>query len=778
MSEPNQDQILNTCPECHQVIDVTEVRPYEKIVCPHCQETIRVRNAFNNFTILSEIGEGGMSRVFRAQDNTLGREVALKILHTHFDDNPELQGQFEREAKVTASINHPNVVKVYSVGADQGYFFIAMELLDSASLDHQIREQGQIDETTALRLIHEVTEGLAAAHQRSLIHRDIKPGNILVDAGGTAKLVDFGLALVHGEEEQAADLWATPFYVPPEKLVGQPEDFRSDIYSLGATLFHMLSGQPPFDANTNSVEELIALKAQTPDLKTAAPHIGSETVSLVHRMMAGRPDARQPSYDELSSEISRIRQKIDPNFELPATVSRGLPLWLKLGGALVAVGFLGGMAALHFAGREEEEKIEISTVSPGPGDSEVIISAEETRLRRQLTAAREAMAGAESREQARTLFAEIAASEKARSDAKALADFHLGLLDLLDGDESAAREHFAKSGDGAESLRGAEKALVTTAAKHLAGAEKVDRSLFEQDQAGELKLLHLACGLRSWLRDDFQEAEHHLTAYNEAAFPDGLSWMGSYKSHVAPYLADVKLLVNLPAVSNDMDAEALKSALAQLQEAQDSLRGNRGAEVLKQRANRANARLQALSAAAMEEAAKRDLRRLREAANATASLPETMNFAEGAQIWRNVEAETEKARKLSHSIAEGWEMAAKFYPAFASRIATYRWEGKIRRRKATPFPARVVRADERSLVVDLGFGPTTLKLESLEPGGILDIAKDTMIDDFDSESRQAAAFFAWLIGEANYAHELAQSLQESPGFPRRWEAITVPVDFQ
>ena len=718
-----------------------------------------------------------MSRVFRAQDNTLGREVALKILHTHFENNPELQSQFEREAKVTASINHPNVVKVYSVGADQGYFFIAMELLDSASLDHQIRELGQIDEVSALRLIHEVTEGLAAAHQLGLIHRDIKPGNILVDAGGTAKLVDFGLALVHGEEEQAADLWATPFYVPPEKLVGQPEDFRSDVYSLGATLFHMVSGQPPFDANTNSVEELIALKAQTPDLKAAAPHLDGDTATLVHRMMANQPDSRHPSYEELSAEISRIRQKVDPDFELPATASRGLPLWLKLGGALVAVGVLGGMVALHFAGREEEEKIEISTGGKGPGNTEVIVSAEETRLLRLLTSARQSMAGAD-REEARNQFAEIAGAEKAKPDVKAWANFHLGLLDLLDGDEAASRQHFRKSGAGADSLRDGEKALVTAAAQHLAGSGKVDPTLFEGDEAGNLNLLHLPCGLRSWLRDDFEDAEHHLAAYNDATFPDRLSWMGAYKDYVAPYLADVKLLVNLPEITREMDADALQAALAQLQDAQAKLQGNRGAEVLERRANQASTRLQALAATAMEEAQKRDLQRLRQAAEATSNLPADMKFAEGAEIWQKLEAETEKARKLSRSIAEAWELAAKFYPAFASGIAMYRWEGKIRRRDKPPFTAKIIRADETRLMVDLGFGLTPLNVAAIEPGSILDIAKDTVIGDFDRETRQSAAFFAWLIGEANYAQELAQDLQEVPGFPRRWEAVTVPVEFQ
>ena len=109
MSISDKEQLLNTCPECSGIIDVTDLRPYEKTICPLCEQTIRVRTAFNHFTIQSEIGEGGMSRVFQAYDNTLGRQVALKILHAHFGDHPELTVQFEHEARVTASINHPNV---------------------------------------------------------------------------------------------------------------------------------------------------------------------------------------------------------------------------------------------------------------------------------------------------------------------------------------------------------------------------------------------------------------------------------------------------------------------------------------------------------------------------------------------------------------------------------------------------------------------------------------------------------------------------------------------
>tara|TARA_R110002096_G_scaffold371455_14_gene564906 strand:- start:11199 stop:13538 length:2340 start_codon:yes stop_codon:yes gene_type:complete len=779
MSEPNQSQILNSCPECEQVIDVTQVRPYEKIICPHCEEAIRVRNAFNHFTILGELGEGGMSRVFRAQDNTLGREVALKILHTHFGDNPGLQSQFEREAKVTASINHPNVVKVYSVGADQGYFFIAMELLETASLDQQIIEQGKIDEINSLRIIHDVTHGLAAAQERGLIHRDIKPGNILVDREGTAKLVDFGLALVQGEEEQAAELWATPFYVPPEKLVGRPEDFRSDIYSLGATLFHMLAGTPPFEANTNSIDELIALKAQPVNLKSTAPHVGSETAALVHRMMANNPEMRQSSYADLSQDIAKIRQKIDPGFEVESTGTGGVPLWLKLGGVLVAIGFVGGISALLFVGREKVEHVEISNSSAaiGPGVGEVIVSAEQTRLIRQLATARKALAAGE-REQARELFAEVVESEKARKDLKAWSEFHLGLLDLLDDDEAASIAHFKACGELSSGLAKSDQAILAAAAKLCSNEGPVGVDLLEQSEGEGLALLHLPFGIKNWLHDEFQPAHRFLTAYSEATFPGNFSWMGSYKSSAKPYLEDATLLVSLPRPSDEMTPAQLRKLIAELKKAKEQLGGERGGGVIDRRLSNAQTRLEELTAMAKKEAEDRDRVKVQEAFDATSGLPAELKFSEGAEIWRNVKVETALGKRICLSNAESWESAGKFFPSFAARIGMYRYEGEIRRKQGSPFTARIVSADRQTLVVDLGFGDTTLKLATIEPTSLLDIGKETVIPDLPDEGREAAAFYAWLVGDKRYAERLSEELQDLPGFLRRWDALTIPLDFQ
>ncbi|MEM0970292.1 MAG: serine/threonine-protein kinase, partial [Verrucomicrobiota bacterium] len=427
MNPAAPEPLLNTCPSCREVIDVSGVRPYEKIACPLCDDTIRVRTKFHHFTLKKEIGSGGMSRVFRAIDDNLGREVALKILHSQFEDKPELAAQFEREAKLTATVNHPNVVQVYSAGHDQGYFYIAMELLESSSVETLIETRKRIPVPDALRIIHEVALGLQAAHQQGLIHRDIKPGNILFDPNGAARLVDFGLELAQGSDDESSEIWATPFYVPPEKLWGRQEDFRSDIFSLGATLFHMIAGQPPHAANTDSIEELIKVKSEPADLKTVAPQTPADVIQLVARMMAYDPPGRQNSYDELLQDISNARKRFEPK-------DRGATVGLVVG-ITVLVAALAAVIVMLWPEQTT------STTIPTPnrssqGSGELVVSAQDAMLAETLAKARKAWSAGRSSE-AVGLLSELAKNEKARSDWRAWASFELGLMRYLQGEKAA-----------------------------------------------------------------------------------------------------------------------------------------------------------------------------------------------------------------------------------------------------------------------------------------------------------------------------------------------------
>src|SRR6266436_9042527 len=161
--------------------------------------------------------------------------------------------RLQQEARIAASVNHPNVIQVFSSGTDHGQFYVVMELVDHGSLDDLIEQRNRLPEEQVLESGIQVARGLRAAFRQGLIHRDVKPGNILFVDEQTAKISDFGLAgAATQRSETREEIWGTPYYVAPERLNNEPEDFRSDIYSLGATLFHAVSGKAPIEGDTNS----------------------------------------------------------------------------------------------------------------------------------------------------------------------------------------------------------------------------------------------------------------------------------------------------------------------------------------------------------------------------------------------------------------------------------------------------------------------------------------------------------------------------------------------
>lgn len=243
--------------------------------------------------------------VFLAHDETLDREVAVKILSEEYSADERRIVAFEEEARITASFSNPNVVRVLRTGRAFGRFYIAMEFVPGGHFEHQIHERGKIPEAELLTIAIEVAHGLKAAHAAGLIHRDVKPGNILLDSEGHVRLVDFGLALVtQGGKAQATELWATPYYVPPETVEGHPEDFRSDIYALGATLYHALWGKPPCDEETMATDLLRAAKKKVIPLSVADPSISLATCRIVDQAMAYAPNGRFSSYDELIAGLT------------------------------------------------------------------------------------------------------------------------------------------------------------------------------------------------------------------------------------------------------------------------------------------------------------------------------------------------------------------------------------------------------------------------------------------------------------------------------------------
>ena len=309
---------------------------------------------FNNFELVELIGEGGMGSVFKAHDRTLDRMVALKVLRRQMSAHEDERAKLEQEARITASMNHPHVVRVYSFGQADGQFYIAMELVEKGSLDDLMGIQTRVSEAQMLEIGAQVAQGLEAAAEKGLIHRDVKPGNILFADAHTAKIVDFGLARVLEDEAGArGEIWGTPYYIAPERLNGEPEDFRSDIYSLGGTLFHAIAGRPPFEAENASLVALKQLKSQRVSLEAFAPDAASETAYVINRMLERDPDKRYQNYAELIEHLEFARGKVLERAGRPPAAqqrevvkveSNKTKLYVALITISAALLFLGGVA--------------------------------------------------------------------------------------------------------------------------------------------------------------------------------------------------------------------------------------------------------------------------------------------------------------------------------------------------------------------------------------------------------------------------------------------------
>jgi serine/threonine protein kinase len=263
------------------------------------------------YIVLERIGEGGMGTVYRAYDLSLERAVAVKLMKDDVASDPQVMESFYREARAGAALNHTNIIHIYSFDEFEGKPYLVMELADSGSLDGRIEKEGHVTELDVLDIGVKVASALATALKRGLLHRDIKPGNILFNEEGEPKLVDFGLArTVEGVTEYEASVWGTPYYVAPEKIQRQGETFHSDMYSLGGTLYHALTGHVPFEAPT--VEEVVAGQVHTPltPPNLVIPEITQPTSDALCIAMAKTPSERYPTYDDLIMALTAARSQL------------------------------------------------------------------------------------------------------------------------------------------------------------------------------------------------------------------------------------------------------------------------------------------------------------------------------------------------------------------------------------------------------------------------------------------------------------------------------------
>ncbi|MCZ7636202.1 MAG: serine/threonine protein kinase [Verrucomicrobia bacterium] len=239
-----------------------DAAPLSFVPCTKCGTPVMMPMRLRQFELRAPIASGGMGTVYRAFDTTLEREVAVKLVKRELMNDEQAMEGFFREARACAQLNHTNIIHLYTFDEWDGQLYLVMELADRGSLDGRI-ERGRVAELDVLDIGIKVASALNTALKHGLLHRDIKPGNILFNADGEPKLVDFGLAR-RTDAEQDADgtVWGTPYYIAPEKVRREREDFLSDMYSLAGTLYHAITQHVPFEAPT--VEDVVAAHVHTP----------------------------------------------------------------------------------------------------------------------------------------------------------------------------------------------------------------------------------------------------------------------------------------------------------------------------------------------------------------------------------------------------------------------------------------------------------------------------------------------------------------------------------
>ncbi|MFN0068862.1 MAG: serine/threonine-protein kinase [Limisphaerales bacterium] len=288
-----------------------DLPPLETVACTKCGHPIMMPMQLRQFELRSPIASGGMGTVYRAFDTMLLREVAVKLMRRELREDPEALESFQREARACATLNHTNIIHIYTFDDHDGRLYLVMELADAGSLDSRIEQLGRVPELDVLDTGIKVAGALASALKKSLLHRDIKPGNILYNAEGEPKLVDFGLARSSDTSDvDESSLWATPYYVAPEKVQRQSETFLSDLYSLAATLYHALTGHVPFEAPT--IEEVVAAQVHTPltPPNLVVREITQPTSDALERAMAKNPAQRFQSYDEFTMTLEAARSQL------------------------------------------------------------------------------------------------------------------------------------------------------------------------------------------------------------------------------------------------------------------------------------------------------------------------------------------------------------------------------------------------------------------------------------------------------------------------------------
>src|SRR5215216_4614351 len=297
--------------------------------------TLAPQTQLGRYEVRSLLGAGGMGEVYLAQDTSLNRKVALKVLPAEVASNQDRMRRFKQEATSAASLNHPNIAHIYEVGQASGYNFIAMEYVDGSTLRDKIHHE-QEELPKLLRVLQHVAEGLAKAHDAGIVHRDLKPDNVMITSDGHAKILDFGLAKLvepqtnNGSEEPTilqhstpGVILGTPGYMSPEQAHGKTKeiDHRSDIFSFGCILFEAITGQRAFTGKDNIEILNKIIREPAPPLAAFNPNAPADLQRIVRRCLAKDPEQRYQNIKDVAIELKEVRREMEERGIESSTVS-------------------------------------------------------------------------------------------------------------------------------------------------------------------------------------------------------------------------------------------------------------------------------------------------------------------------------------------------------------------------------------------------------------------------------------------------------------------------
>jgi len=302
----------------------------------HREETVRI----GGYEIISKLGDGGLGTVYKARQISMGRIVALKVLHRKWLRDEEFKKRFLLEARLVGRLSHQNLIQVFDFGKEKGTYYFSMEYVDGPTVESVIDEDGPMAPERALDIAVQILRAITYIWSHKIVHRDIKPGNIMLMQAGGAKLGDFGFVKSGWDSILSTDgeVLGTPDYISPEQALGVEEiDFRSDIYSLGASLYHMLTGEPPFEGSGSQVMRK-HVRAEVRPLQEVNPDVPDAVCHIVEKMMAKDPEDRYATCDQLFEDIDLVRMGRSPISERPgagkSTIIRAIKMEEKRLGRL------------------------------------------------------------------------------------------------------------------------------------------------------------------------------------------------------------------------------------------------------------------------------------------------------------------------------------------------------------------------------------------------------------------------------------------------------------